>query len=165
MHFQCCKYGPYNVLTYTYTQCAGPYNSTDTDYGDSDASVRPGHARQSTETSQTSLAAERTDPHHFTAKKTSHKRRRTVSRTIKPNGTSLSGSRGKIATHDRSVSCKSDVNHGTTLAGSSPSPSDRPGGITSPSADMRKKTKLLVETQRGRSQENTRDGTSVQVQV
>ena len=143
----------------------GSYNSSESDQSDSDP-VRPGCARQSTKTSWTSLAAERTGPQQFTAKSTSQRRQRTctkVSRTKKPKGTPLSGSHGNIAAHDRSVSHRSDVNRGANQAGSSPSPSEHPRGISSPSADMKKKTKLLMETQRGRSQERRRDDTSVQV--
>lgn len=139
-------------VAFSSTNCTESSNLTDTDQSDSEAPARPSTTRSS---------SERTRP-----QPSQRRRQRTsAAKVSKPSGTLTSGSHGNIAVHGRGLSCQDGATHGTNQLGSSPSPPHWPGGVSSPSADRRKKTRLLMEAQKGKSQGSRTADASVQVLV
>ena len=146
-------------VAFSSTNCTESSNLTDTDQSDSEAPARPSTTRSS---------SERTCPQPSTARTTSQRRRQRTSaaKVSKPSGTLTSGSHGNIAVHGRGLSRQDGATtHGTNQPGLSPSPPHWPGGVSSPSADRRKKTRLLMEAQKGKSQGSRTADASVQVLV
>ena len=145
-------------VVFSSTHCTESSNLTDTEQSDSEAPARPSTTRSS---------SERMRPQPSTARTASQRRRQRTSaaKVSKPSGTLTSGSHGNIAVHGRGLSRQDGATHGTNQPESSPSPPHWLGGVSSPSADRRKKTRLLMEAQKGKSQGSRTADTSVQVLV
>ena len=138
--------------------CAGSSNLTDTEQSDSEVPAQPSTIRSSS-------AAERTCSQPSIARTTSQRRRqRTSAKVSKPSRTLKPGYHGNTAAHGRGLSHQGGATHGANQPGSSPSPPHWPGSsITSPSADRRRKTRLLMESRKGKSQGGGTSDASVQV--
>ena len=145
-------------VAFSSTYCTGSSNLTDTEQSDSEAPPQPS-------TTWSSSAAERSCSQPSTVRTTSQRRRqRTPAKISKPSRTLKPGSHGNTAAHGGGLSHQGGATHDTNQPGSSPFPPHWPGGsVSSPSADRRRKTRLLMESQKGKSQGGRTSDASVQV--
>lgn len=145
-------------VPFSSTYCTGSSNLTDTEQSDSETPPRPSTIRSSS-------AAERSCSQPSTVRTTSQRRRqRTPAKISKPSRTLKPGSHGNTAAHGGGLSHQGEATHDTNQPGSSPFPPHWPGGsVSSPSADRRRKTRLLMESQKGKSQGGRTSDASVQV--